>query len=176
MRNRILSQRYAKALFELDPQGLFDGEIRALSESFKGSPVLLQVMGDPMVAGTVKLQALRRAMKDAPDSMLRFLSLLDAKRRLGYLPDILQEYLSLRARRNGQISGQVISSVALAPEQIARLEQQISSQLKLHCSLESSVDPTLIGGFTIQIEDTVYDCSVKSQLEGLRNRFLNLAG
>jgi len=176
MRNRILSQRYAKALFELDPQGSFDSDIRALSESFQGSPVLLQVMGDPMVAGSVKLQALHGALKSAPDFLLRFLALLDDKRRLGYLPDILQEYLSLRARRNGQITGQVVSSVALAPEQISRLEQQLSSQLRLHCSLESSVDPSLIGGFTIQIEDTVYDCSVKSQLEGLRNRFLNLAG
>lgn len=176
MLNRILSQRYAKAIFQLDPQGSFDHELIALSNALHGNSIVMQAMLDPMVQSEIKLNAVRNAMGKVPEYFERFLVLLHSKRRLNCLPDILSEYLALRSRKNGMVKGKLVSSIPLDQDQVTRLEKQISSQIALNCTLETSVDTKLIGGFTIQIEDTVYDCSVKSQLEGLRNRFLNLAG
>jgi F-type H+-transporting ATPase subunit delta len=38
--------------------------------------------------------------------------------------------------------------------------------------LKLEVDPSLIGGLVVQVGDDVYDASVRSRLEQLRNRLL----
>ncbi len=177
MKNRQISHRYATALFRLDPQGKYDEMFSALAEAFRASSVLMQAIMDPMIPAALKLNALGKSLEGSlPEFFAKFLGLLAEKRRLDYLPAILDDYLLQRARKNQQIYGSIVSSIPLTTEQLKRIETEIGNRYSKNCTLSPSVDESLIGGFMVLVEGTVYDSSVRSQLEGIRNRFLNLAG
>jgi F-type H+-transporting ATPase subunit delta len=176
MENRALAHRYAKALLKLDPTGSVESDVELLHESLHRSRHTIMVFLDPMVLGSVKLAAVRKAFGPMNQKLSDFLDFLQQKNRVDHLPLILAVYLSLRRKERGLLKGHIHSAIPLTPEQIHSIELALGKKLEKHCEFQDSVDSRLIGGFTVQIEDTVYDCSVRTQLDGVRSRFLNLAG
>ncbi|MOA67273.1 ATP synthase subunit delta [compost metagenome] len=47
------------------------------------------------------------------------------------------------------------------------LRNQLSAQLQKDIQMETAVDPSLIGGMVLQIEDKVIDNSLRGRLEAL---------
>ncbi|HSQ42226.1 MAG TPA: ATP synthase F1 subunit delta [Fibrobacteraceae bacterium] len=176
MENRALAKRYAKALRAMDDSGALEPSITLLHDSLEASQTLLDVFQDSMVPGQLKLTAVRKAFPDMSTQLSEFLDFLQSKNRVDQLPAVLDLYLELRDRERGLVKGEIYSATPLSSEQVRVLEGAVGKKLGKHCSLAFFLDSQLIGGFSIQVEDTVYDCSVRSQLDGIRARFLNLAG
>jgi len=177
MENRAIAQRYAKALFTMDPDGSAESDVSLLHESLHRSPIVIKVILDPMVLGSIKLAAIRKAFGPTMNQKLSdFLNFVQHKNRIDQLPAILEEYLDLRRKTKGILLGHILSATPLEEAQVHHIESVVGKKLDKHCIFNSSVDSHLIGGFTVQVEDTVFDCSVRCQLDGIRARFLNLAG
>lgn len=176
MENRALAHRYAKALLKMDPEGAVENEVALLHESFHRSRHVIMVFLDPMVHGSVKIAAVHKAFGAMSTKLKDFLAFVQAKNRVDHLPLIFAVYLSLRRKERGLLMGKVHSATPMSTEQVKHLESVVGQKLGKQCEFQASVDSRLIGGFSIHIEDTVYDCSVRSQLDRLRARFLNLAG
>ena len=64
----------------------------------------------------------------------------------------------------------VRSAIALSAEQQAGLKQTLSESLRKDPVLNLRVEPELLGGLIVQVGDKVYDTSVRSRLEALRNQ------
>ena len=99
-----------------------------------------------------------------------FLRVLANKDRLDLLPLILRESKLNYEIRQGKKRVQVTSATELSDEQKERIRQQLSEKLPFDPIIESSVDPSLIGGIVIRVGDTVYDSSVKTRMKQLRER------
>jgi F-type H+-transporting ATPase subunit delta len=176
MENRALAHRYAKALLKLDPSGSVEADVELMHESLHRSRHVIMVFLDPMVLGSIKLKALRNAFGSMNPILSNFLDFIQQKNRIDHLPLILAIYLHLRRKERGLIKGHIRSAIPLDSNQVKAIEAALGRRLDKTCEFESSVDSRLIGGFTVQIEDTVYDCSVRTQLDSVRSRFLNIAG
>ena len=62
----------------------------------------------------------------------------------------------------------VTSAVPLSPEEAKRIADGLATATKAEVIVETGVDPALLGGVVAQVGSTVYDGSVRSQLEELR--------
>jgi F-type H+-transporting ATPase subunit delta len=71
----------------------------------------------------------------------------------------------------GIVNVHVKAAAELSAQQTAQLEQRFEAYSKKKVRVDVSLDSKLIGGFIARIGDTMFDGSVKRQLELLRKRF-----
>ena len=177
MENRELSVRYAKTLHRADSAGVVDADVLMLVDCLQRSERMLALFQDVMVPSQAKLLSIRNAFGGNLNATLdRFMALIAKKNRMDQLLPILKEFLRLRDSAHGAVKGLVRMAVPLSTEALKSLEKTLSATLGRPCELETILDDSLIGGFTVRVEDTVYDSSVRTQLDILKTRFLNLAG
>lgn len=97
------------------------------------------------------------------------LRLLAENRRLAALPAIAEAYEALRARAENVVDVQVASATALDEAQQRSLAEALQKRLGKQVRLHLQLDPALLGGARLQIEDQVIDGSVRTRLEKLAN-------
>jgi F-type H+-transporting ATPase subunit delta len=168
-----IPRRYAKAIFALasetaSPEAMGQ-ELSWLAEAFRV----------PALAAFSQHTALdrrtRRAVVARVAEALRlskpaasFVALLAENNRLPVLPAIQREYEKLEDRRLGQIRARVRSATPLSDESRRRLREIFERQTGKKIIAEPSVDAELLGGVTVELAGRVYDGSLRSRLERLR--------
>jgi F-type H+-transporting ATPase subunit delta len=99
--------------------------------------------------------------------------LLAARDRLTVLPDVARAYERLVDRELGRARVTIRSAVHLEPEQLTALEALAKRLTGASLIvLSTKVEPELIGGVTLAVGGTVYDGSVKTQLERLADKMV----
>lgn len=87
--------------------------------------------------------------------------------RLNALPDVLEQFIHLRAASEAISEVEVTSANALSDEQLkkisAAMEKRLSRKVKLNCKIDKSV----MAGVIIRAGDMVIDGSVRGRLERL---------
>ena len=87
--------------------------------------------------------------------------------RLNALPDVLEQFIHLRAVSEATAEVDVISAAALSEQQLAKIsaamEKRLSRKVKLNCKIDKSV----MAGVIIRAGDMVIDGSVRGRLERL---------
>ena len=143
---RPLEQRYAQALFELTQE---EAQFRSDTE---------------------KHALLERLLRDKTTPLLlNFYRLLCDRERIFLLPRILTCYhaLCLDAEQAAEATLRCARPLAEADR-----EQLSQALCRLHgknrVELLTRLDPSLIGGFVIQLGDMTYDKSVRGMLRGLQ--------
>ena len=92
-------------------------------------------------------------------------------RRRGSLPglkDTIKSLLVLYEEKIRKVTAEVTAPVALDEKFISRLKTALTSLTDRNVEIESRQDPSLIGGFIVKVGSTVYDSSLKGQLQLLR--------
>jgi len=174
-----IARRYAKALFEIGVSesafARFEEEVAALAALYASSHDLRMSMENPIVKQSEKLAILRALLpRVAPSpSVQRFALLLLERGRFGLLPAISRAYRRLADERAGQVRAKVSTATPISPGDLARVRTALERRTGRKVLIETAVDPSLIGGIVARVGDLVLDGSVRSQLEGLRQRLLN---
>ena len=175
---RHLGRIYAEALqAAAEQRGQGDdilGELDALvGDAFVQSPALETYLGSRAVSQEDKEAALRKALSGrCSDLFLDYLLVLNRHDRLDQLRAVHQTYRDLRDRRNKRARVAVRTAVALADDQRQRLADELRADLGQEPILDVTVDPSLLGGLVVQVGDRVYDSSVRTQLDSIRNQLL----
>lgn len=107
----------------------------------------------------------------ASELFVSFLKVVAKHDRLDILPQILQEVELAWEKESNKKRVQVKSAVALNDEARGQIAGRLQESMGFIPILETSVDPTLLGGLVIRVGDTVYDSSLRSRLKQLRERF-----
>ncbi len=172
-----VASRYAKALVDVvaapgsaaDPAAIL-GQLRAVGQAVADSHELRTVLLSPAVAPARKRAIVGRLL--APIGLdkqaLNFLYVVIDHRRVADLPSIVEAFEVLLDERLGFVRADVLSARPLAGAQQASLETEISRMAGRKAKLKFSIDPALIAGVVARIGSTVYDGSVRGQLDKLR--------
>jgi F-type H+-transporting ATPase subunit delta len=99
-----------------------------------------------------------------------FISILAARNRLPILEEIITEYRRLMDQRLGIVRARVTAARALDPQQQQELARQLQQITGKQVRMEVAIDPSLIGGVVAQVGSTIYDGSVRQQLQSFKNR------
>lgn len=104
------------------------------------------------------------------DTMQRFLALVIRNKRVEYLPAILHDYRVLYRKAKG-ITRAWLTTATENPELADKLTQLMKLQGFTEIDFKTEVNPDLIGGFVVQIEDKRLDASIASQLRSIRKEW-----
>lgn len=173
--------RYARALFDVmlkeQPAALDDvlAQLQDLSALFTGNAALAAVMGNPAVPVARKV-ALTQALLDRAGAitapLAKTLLMLAERDRLMILPDVLRLYRERLMDHQKVIRGEVTTATALSTEKLRALEQGLARATGRTVVLESKVDPGIIGGVVTRLGSTVYDGSVTTQLQKMKQSLI----
>jgi F-type H+-transporting ATPase subunit delta len=170
-----LSRRYSKALFQLARESGEEEKIGQEIEQFyavySGSE-LEQVLTNPAFSLDTRKKIFLQVVRAQQLSSLtvRFLSLLLDRDRLAHLPGIVGRYRRLLNESKGRIEAKVVSAGELEPPAVERLRERLGRLSGKEVILQKAVDPELLGGLLIELGGTVYDGSVRTQLEKMKQR------
>lgn len=170
-----LARRYTRALFQLAQDAgneeAIGQQIEEFFRAYSGSD-LATVLTNP----AFDLATRKRILIEVGNSQnltiltIHFLSLLLERDRLGHLPGIVSCYRRLLNEARGRVEAKVVSVDALDTKLAERVRDQLRSLTGKDVVLQQEVDPTLLGGMTVELDGKVYDGSIRSQLEKMKQR------
>ena len=176
----VVDLRYARALDEVvKEKNLSRDEVKAqlndFLQTFQDSRELREALDNPSIPEDQKLRVLDAiATRSGMSPTVRnFIAVVSRHLRLGELQDIINAYLR-RADRSGGVADAEITTARPVDENGRRALEQSILRLSGGTSVRASFreDPALLGGAVIRLGSTVYDGSVRGQLEQMRQRML----
>ncbi|MEM8875000.1 MAG: ATP synthase F1 subunit delta [Planctomycetota bacterium] len=165
---------YAQALIELaesrDQLQPTADEVDALRKVLDENPKFAQFLADPGIDREERSAVLQRTFASASPLMQNFLKLVEGKGRIGHLPGILAAFESILDEKLGKIEVNVTVAQQLGEAQIADVKNKVSAKLGKDAVVHQFVDPDIIGGMVIKVQDQVIDASVRSRLDSMKKR------
>ena len=171
-----VARRYADAASELAEEQhqseQLAKDLDLVGSWLKGSRELQAFLKSPVIPREKKLTVMSEIFRSRVSPFtFNFLTLLLEKGREDVLGDIVQEYLRLRDERLGIVTLDVHTATELTTEQQGVIVKRFESITKKKIRVSFSVEKELKGGIVARVGDTVYDGSIRRQLELLRERF-----
>jgi F-type H+-transporting ATPase subunit delta len=173
-----VANRYARALADVvGPQRDYRAVERELADFgavYRSSAELREVFDTPAVPPQGKLRVLDAllARMGASRATSNFLRVLTSNFRLGLLEEIRLAFAKIANDRMGVVEISVLSATALSEEARrtlgARFEQVTHKKVEMDFQLQEN----LLGGILARIRSTVYDGSVRGQLDRLRAKLI----
>lgn len=167
-----IARRYAQALIEVAGADFerVGEELAGVAGALQQTPEMAAVFTNPAVAAEVRRKLLEQIitagkLSETTGNLLR---LLDDRRRVPDVPTIARAYRTLADTQAGRLRAKITSATALPADFATRLEAQLAAATKKTVAVESALDPALLGGVVAQVGNTVYDGSLKNQLEAMR--------
>lgn len=168
-------KRYAKALFELAEEAksldATEADVTRLGEAFGESPQLRLVAASPLYAREDKARAMT-ALGDAlglSGLTKNFVAVVARNGRAADLPDAVRAFKQMAARHRGATTADVVSADKLTAAQIKDLQAALKSALGRDVEVRAEVNPELIGGLVVKVGSRMFDSSLRTKLEGMRN-------
>ena len=174
---RVL-HRYAISLLEssIEKNNLdaVTSDIQLLVETLRQSKELELMLESPVVRPELKLKILQDIFsKKISKESIDFIEFLISKKRENLLQSIGNRFLELRDEHLGISNVIVTSAVEFTNDQKNVLKSKLESILEKKVRLNFETDINLVGGFIVKAGDTLYDASIKHQLELLKKQFLS---
>lgn len=175
MIHETIARKYARALFELaleDKKHERCGqEIESFATILGGNEQLWGLFTGPAGDAELRRSALDAALLKTKYLPLinNFIRLLMDKERLLLIGDIARAYSRLIDEHEGKMKARLVSAVALSDKEISEIKKRLSAALKRDIVLETSVDPSLIGGEIAYVGGLVFDGSIRTQLATIRD-------
>ena len=172
-----IASRYAKSLIELaQEQNKFDkvlGDIQSFNKALTSRDLYLLVKS-PIVNATKKQKIFKLLFEGKFDELTNaFFGIIIRKGREYYLPEIAAEFEKQYKVKKGISEVTIKTATKLTASELERIKSKLLESSITAESIEfvTVVDPELIGGFVVQIEDYLYDASVARKLNELRKEF-----
>jgi F-type H+-transporting ATPase subunit delta len=179
MSNETVARRYAGTLadvvIETGETETVRTELKTWEEMLNANRDLHNAFYNPTIAHNNKEKVLESIIRKANPSptTANFLRVLLRNNRLTEINAINKKFDSVLAERSGIVSASVISSRELSEAEKSELQTNL---IKLtggkEIKLEYKIDESIIGGAITRVGSTVYDGSVKTQLELLKNQMI----
>jgi F-type H+-transporting ATPase subunit delta len=172
-----VSSRYANSLLDLTSEknnlDEISKDMELIQTAVRSSSELKNLLESPVIKPEVKQSILNEIFKNKiSGDTLNFVKFIVDKNRESFLGSIIEKFLEFRDEKLGVVRVEVKTSFDFTNEQKEKLRRKIESILNKKAYLNFIVDKTIVGGFIAKVGDTVYDASIKHQLELLRKEFL----
>jgi len=166
-----IARRYATALADVVIQR---GETEAVqkellewSSMISSNSLLREAFGNPTVPYEQKRNLLRELINRSRvlPTTASFLQVLLRNQRLGEIGEVNKRFARILDQRAGVVAAEVTTARTISPASVQALQGKLSSVTGKTVHLTFSTDPELIGGMIVRVGSTVYDGSVRNQLQ-----------
>ena len=176
MDNGRISVRYARALFQLaQEQGcedvVYDGLTRFAHNYLMAIAQFNEVLADPIVAQEEKVKLMEMAVGEPMhDCLKQFIAFVAEQGREDKMFLIAMKFMEMYRTKHNILNTQVTTATELSEASYDKIKAFIKQTFDADAEMEVRIDPSLIGGFILDIENTRMDASVAGQLNALKNK------
>jgi F-type H+-transporting ATPase subunit delta len=173
---KSVSLQYANALADIAlEQGAAEPAVNQLTDvaaAYAESAELRNFLASPAITKEAKHGVIEKlaARMGASKIIRNFLFVVVDHSRAAQLPEIIESFREVVRQRAGIAEAEVVSAMELNAAQKAELLQTLERKTGKKIQAKYSLDPALLGGALVRIGDTVYDGSVRTQLNHMRER------
>jgi F-type H+-transporting ATPase subunit delta len=166
--------RYATALFELALESNALAAVEKDLDGFAGllaeSADLTRLIRSPVFAADDQARAVGAVLDRAGISGLvgNFIRVVAGNHRLFVMPAIITEFRRLLAENRGETTAEVTSAEPLNDRHVGELKAALKAALGKDVTLDTRVDPALIGGLIVKVGSRMIDGSVRTKLNSLK--------
>jgi F-type H+-transporting ATPase subunit delta len=173
---QTVARRYATALADVAIQ---HGEAREVQQEMLAWEKMLQananlreVFANPTIALDQKRAVLTKLIEMAKPraTTTNFLKVLLQNQRLTELDEINRKFAQILDERAGMIAATVTTARAVPQDAQAKLHDTLATLTGMKVRIDFATDPEIIGGLVTRIGSTVYDGSVRSQLQQIKEK------
>ncbi len=169
-----MAGRYAAALFDLakDAKQVPDVEagLTKFQKMLDESEDLRRLVRSPVISSDDQAKALGVILDKAGVGGLaaNFFKLIAGNRRLFAAADMIKGFKALAAQTRGEVTAEVTSATALNDAQVAELKKSLKDSVGKDVTLNTRVDPSLLGGLVVKVGSRMVDSSLKTKLQNLK--------
>lgn len=168
---KLVSSTYGDALFDLalekdSVDALFE-EAQAVRETFLENEEVLRLFNHPKIRKEEKTAFIEKIFEGrVSGDMVGFLHIIVTKDRYNEILPIFDYFIHKVKEYKGIGTAHVTSAVELSGPQKKAIEGKLLATTGYHTfEMDYKVDPSILGGLIIRIEDRVVDSSLKTQLD-----------
>lgn len=173
-----IAKRYARALFEIAREAGriedYGRDLGVVTAVFKADSAIREGLTSVALTHTVKAAFLDTVIEvSAVDVVVgNFLKVVLDARKMPVLAEITDEYIALADEATGKVKGEVVSPTPLTEAEIERLSAALGAALGKKVVLNAREDATLIGGVVARVGNLVFDASVRTQIQRMKESLL----
>ncbi len=181
MNQSKISVRYAKAFFEIAVEkNMLDtaiADMQLLDNTLSTITEFQEFMQNPLVVPSEKKKIVAelfasRISKEAVD----FLNLIIDNKRENCLHTILLNIAEMYKKHVGITSVQVSVASAMSEGQKQEIASIVEKTYNTKAFVTETIDSSLLGGFVLQIDDKLFDASIKTKLANVKKELLTKSG
>jgi F-type H+-transporting ATPase subunit delta len=171
-----IAEPYAQALMNLAQSGdavdQIGDDMRSLADLLRDSEDFRNCIQSPVIKPDVKKALIDRVTSDQVHPYVKnFLYVLVDRGRIFFLDSVCKQFQILLRQLRQTVLAEVTSAVELTDEQRGAVCDRVKSMTNAqHVELETTLDPSLIGGVIIKVGSQVIDGSLKGQLRRMSIR------
>ncbi len=177
MFNTKVTNRYAKALLEL---AISENRLDEISKDLEfvfteisSIRELTLLLKSPIVKRDKKKRIFKQIFQGrVSDTVSKYCEIIINRQRSDLLLDIIKRFFELRDDYLNIKNVTIKTAYEFEKKHLDELQKILENRLNKKVRLNIFIEKNLIGGFVVQIDDTIIDASLRHQLERLRKRFL----
>jgi F-type H+-transporting ATPase subunit delta len=180
MKDDSVVKGYAESLFRVakseDLVEVVEDELYKLKEVLGKNAKLREFLSNLRIAPEGKKKALMEIFGKGVSSVtLNYLNLVIDQGRQRKLVRIIEEYFAVAAAAREKVTAEVITSVPLSEKIAEKLARELTKVTKKQVFLKTRVDPSILGGAIVRVENKIIDGSLRHQLSQMRQAMIEIA-
>jgi F-type H+-transporting ATPase subunit delta len=174
-----IARRYAVALADVvlktGETETVKSELKQWENLIRSNVELQDALGNPAIVHAAKERVLEELLKrsNASKTSANFLRVLLKNDRLMQLDEINERFDAVLQERSGVVLAQITSARELPENEKSELRSNLERLTGKRVNINFGIDENIIGGVVTRIGSTVYDGSVRTQLQNLREQLVN---
>lgn len=170
--------RYARALLTLgeETQSLpaLQREWAEIGATVEGAPALLPALANPQLAAERREAILAEVLDRvaASPATRKTCRLLLRKGRILVLGEVATAFQRMVDRKMGRGRAEVTTAVPMPEDFHRTVQSRLEASAKVKLTVDRKVDPEILGGVVARVGDLLYDGSLRTALERLRERLM----
>lgn len=179
MDNGLIARRYAKALYKIakehDKIAAVYEEMKAVVQAFADNPTLQRTLSNPYIAASDKLLLMKEAAGNLyEDDFKALVKLVIDKHREEFMYAICLAYCDIYRNENHISRVRIITAKPLPDDRMERIRHLVQKSFPnrtFEYSME--INPELIGGFQVFVDNVKMDASISNELQQLRQNLIS---
>jgi len=172
MNDSKISVRYSRALFQSALEKKLLDEVNAdmlfITEICK-LPETKEFLHSPIIPPSKKTSVFHNILgKNVQGITLSLIDLVVKNGRETYIPAIARVFIHETMKYKGITQSVLTTAVKVDDKVKKQISDMISKIFKTTVELEEIVDPEIIGGFVLRVDDSLIDASIKNKLRKIK--------
>jgi F-type H+-transporting ATPase subunit delta len=168
-----LAGRYASALFALarDKRQIeaVSRSLDLLAQALVDSRDFSELVSTPLVDREEARKAFAAVARELSLDPIttNFLGVLAKNGRKNQLQNVIRFFRRLAAEHRGEATAEVVTAHPLKDDQLAALKQQLRGRVGRDVTIETRIDPEILGGIVVKLGSQMIDASIRTKLNRL---------